>query len=112
MRRSNASSSGPGAVSKRAQSQDDRDSDAECSGAAAAGAEPPARARGRQTTCGSTRLVHGLRRRVAPGGVDFDDSFAGSTRTNASGAFSFRKRITRITGFFAYVPDVDGTCAG
>jgi len=52
-----------------------------------------------------------LVRRITPKGVRVDDSYAGWTRTNASGTYTFRKKIRRTTGFLAFVEKVVGGCA-
>jgi hypothetical protein len=51
-----------------------------------------------------------LVRRITPSGVRVDDAYAGSVRTSASGAYTFRKRIRRTTGFVAFVDDRIGAC--
>ena len=53
-----------------------------------------------------------LVRRITPKGVRFEDSYAGSTRTSASGVYTFRKRIRRTTGFVAFVDGGVGGCTG
>jgi hypothetical protein len=49
---------------------------------------------------------------VTAAGVVYRDFDAGSARTNASGAFTFHRRITRTSGFAAQVEDVIGACPG
>ncbi|HEX6699916.1 MAG TPA: hypothetical protein VF101_04220 [Gaiellaceae bacterium] len=51
-----------------------------------------------------------LVRRITPKGVRIDDAYAGAVRTSASGAFTFRKRIRRTTGFVAFIDDRIGAC--
>ncbi len=71
--------------------------------------------RGRLTAAGKPRAgvtigFTAFVRKVTAAGVVFHDSFAGSTRTNASGAFNFRKRISHTTGFYATVAAAAGAC--
>ena len=53
-----------------------------------------------------------LVRKITAKGVRIDDSYAGSTRTSASGTYTFRKRIRKTTGFLAFVENAVGGCAG
>jgi len=53
-----------------------------------------------------------LIRKVTPHGVEYHDAYAGSTRTNAAGAFLIRKKIKRTTGFLATAASTISACTG
>jgi hypothetical protein len=53
-----------------------------------------------------------LIRTITPGGYTIHDSLAGTTHTDATGAFSFRAHISRTTGFIAIAADTTNACQG
>lgn len=70
---------------------------------------------GRLTAAGRARpgtrvWISGLIRKVTPSGIRYQDYLAGSTKTTAQGAYTFRTRLRRTTGFLAHVEPVSGRC--
>ena len=73
--------------------------------------------RGRLTANGAPRAhvlirVVALVRRVTPGGAIVQDRVAGSTRTTATGAYSFRAPMQKTTGFIAVAQFTTTRCQG